>query len=201
MFELILLIFFVMTCSAADTGLEHGTPVVLEGIHLPESKIVNGVTLVRNGEGVRQFSLFGMNLRIYVAGFWTASRMQNIEEVLACEQPKQMDFTFLRTVGQSRVTEAWRHQLQQSVTHKYDGYEADRDAFVNAFGPIEHGGTETVVLLGNETHIIDQGELKIKIHGNQFQTSFLSMWFGEQAVTSDLKSGLLGMNRAKAAVL
>ena len=112
-----------------------------------------------------------------------------------------MDFTFLRTVGQSRVTEAWDHQLQQSVTHKYDGYEqADRDTFVNAFGPIEHGGTETVLLFGNETHVTaDQGELKMKIQGSQFQTEFLSMWFREQTVIPELKSGLLGMNRAKAA--
>ena len=108
---------------------------------------------------------------------------------------------FHLTVGQSRVTKAWYHQLQQSVTHKYDGYEqADRDAFVNAFGPIEHGGIETVLLLfGSETHVTDQGELKMKIQGSQFQTEFLSMWFGEQAVTPDLKSGLLGMNLAKAA--
>ena len=87
-----------MACSAAaETGLEYRTSVALEGIHLPESKIVNGVTLVRNGEGVRQFTFFGMNLRIYVAGFWTAARMQSIEEVLACQQPKQMDLTFLHS--------------------------------------------------------------------------------------------------------
>ncbi|KAI2504731.1 Chalcone isomerase-like protein [Fragilaria crotonensis] len=203
MFGLLALIFCAMACSAAaaETGMEYRSSFVLEGIHLEELKVVNGVTLVRNGEGVRQFSLFGMNLRIYVAGFWTASQMQSIEEVLACRQPKQMDFTFLRSVDQSRVTGAWQHQLEQSVTYKYDGYDADRDAFINAFGPIENGGTQSVLLLGNETHVIDQGVLKMKINGDQFQTAFLSMWFGEQAVTPELKSGLLGMNRLKAVVL
>ena len=160
-----------------------------------ETKLVDGVTLFRNGEGVRNFSIFGMDVRIYVAGFWTAEQLQSIEEVLACEQPKQMDFTFLRTVGQGRVSGAWQHQLAASVTYKYEGYEADRDAFINAFGQIESGGTESVLMIGDETRLVDQGVLKGIIHGKDFQRSFLSMWFGEQAVTADLKAGLLGLNR------
>jgi hypothetical protein len=139
----------------------------------------------------------GMNVRIYVASLWTTDLLQSVGEVMACDQPKQMDFTFLRSVGQSRVTGAWHHQLEVSVTYKYDGYEADRDSFIAAFGPIESGGTETVLLMRNETHLIDQGVLKLKVPGKDFQRAFLSMWFGEKAVTPDLKSGLLGMNRSK----
>jgi hypothetical protein len=175
--------------------------VVLEGIHLPETKVVDGITLFRNGEGVRNFSFLGMNVRIYVASLWTTDLLQSVGEVMACDQPKQMDFTFLRSVGQSRVTGAWHHQLEVSVTYKYDGYEADRDSFIAAFGPIESGGTETVLLMRNETHFIDQGVLKLKVPGKDFQRAFLSMWFGEKAVTPDLKSGLLGMNRTKTSVL
>ena len=193
----VVLLFFIMACCAAvDSGMEdHGVPMVLEGVQLPLTKEVNGVTLGRNGEGVRHVSFFGMTLRIYVAGFWTAAQMHSVEEIMECQRPKQLDFTFLRSVSQSRVTGAWRHQLDESVTHKYQGYEADRDAFVNAFGPIESGGTETVLMVGNETHLIDQGDFKLKIVGTEFQKSFLSMWFGDQAVTPDLKIGLLGKNR------
>ena len=203
MLRLVVLILVATMVGSAAVGLEtvadHGVAFVLEGIHLPETKVVDGVTLVRNGEGVRNFSIFGMDVRIYVAGFWTAEQLQSIEEVLACEQPKQMDFTFLRTVGQGRVSGAWQHQLAASVTYKYEGYEADRDAFINAFGQIESGGTESVLMIGDETRLVDQGVLKGIIHGKNFQRSFLSMWFGEQAVTADLKSGLLGMNRRNVA--
>jgi methyltransferase OMS1 len=160
-----------------------------------ETKLVDGVTLFRNGEGVRMWNLLGMNVEIYKAGFWTAKPLQSEEAIMACDKPKQMDFRFLRGVGQTGVTTAWRRQLDASVTYKYDGYEEDRDAFISMFGPMQNGGTESVVIVGDETLIIDQGIVKGKIYGTHFQKAFFSMWFGEQAVTADLKAGLLGLNR------
>lgn len=174
---------------------------MLEGIHLTDTKEVNGVTLFRNGEGVRMFTILGMNLRMYVAGFWTESPLQTVEEVVNCNRPKQFDFTFLRKVSQGRVTAAWQRQLDASVTHKdYEGYQADRDAFIAMLGAIEQGGTLSILLVGEELDVIDQGVFKGKIKGRDFQRAFLSMWFGEQAVTNDLKTGLLGQARAKLAM-
>jgi hypothetical protein len=106
--------------------------------------------------------------------------------------PLHFDFTFLRHVGQSRVVSAWTQQLEHSVTHRYDGYERDRDRFIQLFstGHIENGGTQTVQLVGNETRIIDQGSHKGTIVGRDFQKSFLSMWVGPKAVAEDLKRNL-----------
>ncbi|KAL3893392.1 MAG: hypothetical protein SGARI_008202 [Bacillariaceae sp.] len=57
--------------------------------------------------------------------------------------------------------------------------------------PIQHHGTQTVQLVGDETRIIDQGQHKGTIRGHDFQQSFLSMWFGDKAVAQDLKENLL----------
>lgn len=105
----------------------------------------------------------------------------------------QLDFTFLRHVGQGRVESAWSQQLEHSVSYRYHGYEQDRDAFIQAASrqAIVHGGTQSVLLVDDETRIIDQGQHTHTIHGHDFQQSFLSMWFGPQAVAEDLKSGLL----------
>jgi len=108
-------------------------------------------------------------------------------------QVMQFDFTFLRSIGQGRVTSAWEQQLEHSVSLKYDGYEDDRDAFVSMFGPLEEGGVESVILVGDETHVVDQGVRKGMIRGQNFQGAFLSMWFGERAVCNILMRGLLGV--------
>jgi methyltransferase OMS1 len=168
--------------------------------HLSETKVVDGVTLHRNGEGVRAWNILGMNVDIYIAEFWTAQQLQSVDEILDCKMPKQMDFTFLRSVGQYGVSTAWRRQLDASVTFKYDGYEEDRDAFISMFGPIQSGGTESVVIVGDATHIIDQGVTKGTIRGKNFQKAFFSMWFGEHSVTPELKNGLLGLERINALV-
>ena len=150
-----------------------------------------------NGAGVRSVNFFGWDFKVYVAGFYHAAQhvIEDAEAVFTAvnHHPMQLDFTFLRSVNQGRVTEAWQKQLAHSVENTYDGFEKDRDQFVSCFGPIENGGTESVVLLQDgRTVIVDQGVMKGVIYNKQFQRAFLSMWFGTNAVAPDLKHGLLG---------
>ena len=173
--------------SASKTGL------TTEGIVLPDVRHINGVELIRNGHGVRSIPFLGMNVKVYVAGLYSNSPLRSDEDVMACtDSPIQMDFTFLRSVGRNRVISAWTQQLEHSVSYRYDGYEEDRDAFINMFAsPIDYKGTQTVQIDGDNTAIIHQGTQKGVIRGRDFQRAFLSMWFGEQAVSEDLKTGLL----------
>lgn len=170
-------------------------PLSIEGVDLPSSvsHLVDGHVLYRNGHGVRSVSFYGLGVKVYVAGLYSKTPLRSEDDVWNCDTPLQFDFTFLRSVGQGRVTQAWQTQLEHSVTHNmYDGYEHDRDLFIGMFGPIAYKGTETVQLIGDDTWILDQGEVKGSIAGKDFQTAFLSMWFGERAVAVDLKDGLLG---------
>jgi hypothetical protein len=171
--------------------------VNLEGVELSPSRIVNGRTLQLHGFGTRSIRLMGMNFKVYVAGLYTAKRIATEDHLMLEDHDEDdhymhFDFTFLRSVGQSKVTQAWQQQLEHSVTYVYDGYEQDRDAFIAMFGPISNGGTESVQLIGSDTIVIDQGQVKGRIPGRNFQRSFLSVWFGEKAVCQDLKAGLLG---------
>lgn len=184
-----------------------GTLRVLSDVHLPLQKPIvdddqHGQHLQLNGAGVRSLSLFGWNVNIYVAGFYSQSTYQQTEQVFDAlnesEPPNmQFDFTFLRSISQGRVTEAWQRQLAHSVEHReYDTYQQDVDRFVACFGPIqERGSTETVIIKGNQTIIVDQGVEKGRIVGKDFQRAFLSMWFGNNAVAPDLRDGLLGNHR------
>jgi hypothetical protein len=159
---------------------------------LPDFRHVNGVALKRNGHGVRSISFFGMDIKVYVAGLYTETPLLSENDVLNNDRMMQMDFTFLRSVGQGRVISAWTQQLDHSVSHKYDGYEHDRKRFIDMLSsPISSGGTQSVQLVGDNTVVVDQGVHKGNIYGRNFQRSFLSMWFGERAVAEDLKAGLL----------
>jgi Chalcone isomerase-like len=155
--------------------------------------------LLFNGAGVRSIRMLGWDFKVYVAGFYTSVPLETVESVYQAldrnnmHTPMQLDFTFLRAVNQGRVTDAWRQQTEHSVEHTYPGYEKDRASFIDCFGPIEHGGTESVQLLSNgKTVVIDQNVRKCVIDGKDFQKAFLSMWFGSKAVSPDLKEGLLG---------
>jgi hypothetical protein len=164
-----------------------------KGIDLPDTRHVNGVKLQRNGHGIRSISFFGMDVKVYVAGFYTKVPLTSEADVLECrDSPMQIDFTFLRSFNKGKVTSAWEQQMEYSVSYKYDGYEKDRDSFIEQLSsPIAYGGPQTVQLIDDKTVIIVQGSQKGTIPGREFQQAFLSMWFGERAVAEDLKNGLL----------
>jgi len=166
-----------------------------EKVNLPIVKHVDGVPLKKNGHGIRSINVFGWDIDVYVADFYSASPLLSEEDVLkshGSSLPMQMDFTFLRTVDQGRVISAWSQQLEHSVSYRYDGYESDRDVFIKMFSnEIQNGGIQSVQLVGDKTIMVDQGVHKGNIVGRDFQRAFLSMWFGERAVAEDLKANLL----------
>lgn len=176
--------------------------ITVEDIELPGHRVVDGIDLKRNGHGLRSLTYFGIGIRIYVASMYSARPILSADQAMGETSttdapdngPIQLDFTFLRYVRQSQVVSAWKQQLDHSVTHKdYEGYEADRERFIElaSGGPIQKQGTQSVLVVGDETRIIDQGRLTGVIHGRNFQLSFLSMWFGSMAVAEDLKANLL----------
>eukprot|EP00555_Chaetoceros_dichaeta_P011456 CAMPEP_0198262388 /NCGR_PEP_ID=MMETSP1447-20131203/10900_1 /TAXON_ID=420782 /ORGANISM="Chaetoceros dichaeta, Strain CCMP1751" /LENGTH=224 /DNA_ID=CAMNT_0043950607 /DNA_START=223 /DNA_END=897 /DNA_ORIENTATION=- len=164
-----------------------------EGIKLSEIQHLNGISLRRNGHGLRSIQFFGMEVKVYVAGFYSQKPLLTENDVMTCrDTPMVLDFTFLRSVSKKRVTTAWQKQMEYSSSHRYEGFEADSTAFSEMLASaIESGGTQTVQIVGDDTIVIDQGAQKGRIRGRDFQKAFLSMFFGERAVTEELKSGLL----------
>ena len=204
------------TCDTATSTSHHQ----VEGVHWPLEKdlehhphdvgssSMSGTPqapshrLRLNGAGVRSINFFGWEFKVYVAGFYHSfpNPLQSTDDVYEAVQkhPMQFDFTFLRTVPQAKVTEAWQMQLEHSVDHRYDDYERDRDTFIASFGPIAERGTVSVCLHPcGRTVLVDQGARRAVIESHNFQRAFLSMWFGPKAVHPDLKNGLLSGLHAK----
>ncbi len=184
----VLLISFLCALAA----LPPAKAMEIEGVSIPSEKIVSGTTLQRNGAGVRTVTLAFIPIKAYVASFYAPAPLRTANAVMASPGPLQFNFTFLQSVGQGQVTDAWNAQFKQSVTYSYPGLAKDQAAFVAMFGPLKKLGVETVILDGNTTQVYDGGTLKGSITGRDFQKAFLSMWFGSNPVMPSLKNALLG---------
>lgn len=174
------------------TALPSARAVTIEGVAVPPDLAVSGQKLPLNGAGLRTFTLLMVPIKIYVAAFYSPAPLRSEAEVLAAPGPLAFTFTFLRAVGQPDVAKAWRSQFQASNSHDYPGIQKDLDTFVSMFGPLSSGGVQMVQLTGTDTQIFDQGTFKGSIPGRDFQRAFLSLWFGPNAVSPDLKNALLG---------
>ena len=179
------LVFFLLALPSAFS-------LQINGVEVQPQVTVNGQTLTLNGAGVRTVSIAFFPIKAYVAAFYTPAPLKSEKSVLASPGPLQFTFTFLKSVNQGQVTDAWQSQIQASMTSAYPGIEKDKAAFVAMFGPIAQGGSEMIQLFGNETQIYDNGQLKGAIQGRDFQKAFLRMWFGSNPVQQDLKTALLG---------
>ena len=180
------LVFLNLLCVFTARAVE------IQGVSVPATGNVGGQTLHLNGAGLRTFSLLMVPIKIYVASFYAPVALRNADAAMSSTGPLQFDFTFLRSVSQSDVTKAWTSQFAQSVSYTYPGYTKDRAAFIAMFGTLQSGGVEQVQFVGTNTIVVDQGIPKGKIPGRDFQKSFLSIWFGSNPVSPDLRSALLG---------
>jgi len=183
---------------------------IIEGIEISKTKEVSTslilssndsdddetIVLHHNGEGIRNINIFGFDYKVYVASFYSLhGNLQSMEDVMNDEDaPKRFDFVFVRSFDKGKVQMAWTRQLDASITEyytSYSEYKKDRAMFISFFGEITLGGTETVILLKDETIVIDGGIYKGSIKGKNFQRAFLNMWFGQRPVTEGLKTGFL----------
>lgn len=167
-------------------------PREIQGIQVPQQVTVNGQRLTLNGAGLRTVKIAFIPIKAYVAAFYAPTPLKSADAVLASPPPMQFTFTFLRSVSQEQVTDAWQSQIQASMTYSYTGIEKDTAAFVGMFGALNQGGVEVVQFVGSQTQVYDNGQLKGTIPGRDFQRAFLSLWFGSNPVQQDLKAALLG---------
>ncbi len=164
--------------------------VEIAGVNVEPTRVVDGQTLTLNGAGLRTATM--LHVKVYVAGFYAPAPLKTEQEVLKSTGPLRFDFTFVRAFNQQKVSDAWNFQFKESNTHAYPDLEKDVASVVKAFGPIKKFGVETFELTGDETRVIDDGQVKATIKGRDFQKAFLSMWFGAKPVMPTLKAALLG---------
>lgn len=164
----------------------------IEGFEIASQVSISGKTLSLNGAGVRTVTLLILPVKAYVAAFYTPSPLRSEKAVVASPGPLVFTFTFLQGVSADQVRQAWRAQLDTSVTKTYPTFTTDRDVFASSFGPMKRGGMHTVEIEGQETRVFDGSKLIATISGRNFQAAFSGMWFGSNPVQESLKQALLG---------
>ena len=164
----------------------------IEGVAIPDSITINGQSLQLNGAGLREISLLGVPIKLYVASLYTPSRVHTLDEVLASPRPIEINFTFLKGVSRTIVENSWRNQFAHNATYTYPGFDRDQETFISLLGNLDEKGRDTVLFLPGETRVLDQGNLMGTIPGTKFQRAFLSLLFGEKPISQKLKVHLLG---------
>jgi Chalcone isomerase-like len=164
----------------------------LEGVTMPDARMVSGTQLVLNGMGLRTYSILG--IRIYVAGLYLERRSSDAEAILRSPEKKLLDVRFLRDVDAENARKSWRTGFAnncQPPTCTVN--QADVDRFISHV-PAVRRGDESVMLFTSKGAVVTfNGRSMGDIDDPHFANVMLRTFLGPAPASQQLKRALLGL--------
>ena len=172
-----------------------GTAGELAGVSLPDQVTVDGRSLVLNGLGLREATIFKVN--VYVAGLYLETRSSDAVQIIAAERTKRLVLSFVRDVGRSSLIEAWNDGFAKSAGPALAGLQ-DRLTTLNAWMvDVKRGDTLTFTQIPGKGIAVEvKGQVKGALAGADFSRALWGIWLGDRPPNPELKTGLLSGERA-----
>lgn len=179
---------FALSAVAAASLLALSSPAEAKrcvGITMPDEITVEGETLVLNGMGVREATIF--NVDVYVAGLYLPEASTDGAAILASEGTKRLVLRFVRDVDGETMAEA--------IQDAFGNRQAASVARLTGMLPeqIADGSTLTFTYReGSGLEVKIGGNVAGTIAGAGFARTFFGIWIGNRPPNRGLKRGLLG---------
>ena len=180
---LILAVVIVVTLSAAHAA-------DLEGVSMPDTRVVDGTQMRLNGIGLRTYSVLG--IRIYVAGLYLEQRSGDPNTILHSQQRKLLDIQFLRDVGAEDARKAWQDGFEQNCKAPCYLDPHDMQRFLVAVPSMQRGDEFTLLFTSQGVYVSINGRLMGDIRDPHFAELMLATFIGVPP-TPRLKRELLGL--------
>lgn len=177
---LVLLSLITTVAVAAEKG----------GVTMPDSVQVSGTTLVLNGMGIREATVFKVD--VYVAGLYLESKSSDGAAIAKSTQKRRLVLHFVRDVDRGDIVKAWNEGFEKNAGNKA-ALQARIDRLNGWMSNMAKGQTLTFTYEnGKGLEVNVNGQKKGTIEGDDFAEGFFLIWLGANPPNAGLKSGLLG---------
>jgi hypothetical protein len=163
-----------------------------EGVEMPGAVRVDGQRLTLNGMGVREATVFNVN--VYVAGLYVeGSRSRNANDILDPAKRKRLVLHFVRDVDRGDIQEAFGDGFRSSAGSQYAALRDSINRLNRWVTNISEGDVMMFTYVpGTGLEVVVNGRRKGTIEGDDFARVFFNIWLGSNPPNSGLKTGLLG---------
>lgn len=158
-------------------------------VRFPDRVTVEGTSLVLNGLGVREATVFNVN--VYVAALYVEQRSNSGPAILGSDTKKRLVLRFLRDVDRADIVGAFNEGFQHAAG---GGALAARIRQLNGWVPQarERASWTFTYVPGTGLHAAFGGRERGVIPGADFARAFFGIWLGSHPPNPGLKTGLLG---------
>ncbi len=161
------------------------------GVTLPDEAEVNGKKLVLNGLGLREATMF--NVDVYVAGIYIKEKTQDENKILGADEEKCLLLKFVRDVDKSDITDAWDEGFEKNAGDDEDKLKDRIKKLDDWMADIKVGDSLMFIYVpGKGLEVKVKDEVKGTLEGWDFAKVFFSIWLGPKPPNKGLKQGLLG---------
>lgn len=162
-----------------------------EGVTMADQANVAGKTLVLNGMGVREATVFNVN--VYVAGLYLEQKSSDPSAILGSAGAKQLVMHFVRDVERADLVDAFDSGFEKTAGRAAKAL-APRVAQLNGWMTDMKVGDRMVLteVPGAGIEVTIRGKKVGTIPGADFARAFWAIFIGPEPPNAGLKSGLLG---------
>ncbi len=161
------------------------------GVTMPDSIRVADKTLVLNGMGLREATIF--NVDVYVAGLYLERKTASAQEILTSKQVKRLLLVFKRDLSRSDMVDAWRDGFKTNGGKALPSLRDRVKQLSSWMADVDKGQRMTFTYVpGSGIEVSVKGQRKGLIPGDDFAKVFFSIWLGPKPPNKGLRSGLLG---------
>jgi hypothetical protein len=172
-------------------GVETAGAKECHGINVPEQAQVQASTLMLNGLGLRQATMFKVN--VYVAALYVAQKSTDANAVLAANTPKKLVLHFVRDVDSADLKKAWDEGFEHNAEEQLPALKTRIEQLKGWMADMQSGQQLAFTHKpGAGIEVEVNGAVQGTVEGDDFARAFLAIWLGANPPNPDLKAGLLG---------
>lgn len=182
-----LCIFAAVTASARE----------LNGIKMDDSARVNGKTLTLNGMGLRVKSVFGIPIKIYVAGLYVEKKSKDSDAIIKSLETKMLVMEMKQNVPRDKMVEAFEVSYTDNCMNKCETQKEQFGKFKALVPSVSKGDRLIFTYLPDKVIFEVKGksgsDKKDTLEGVEFSQNLLANFISSKAPpTPELRKGLLG---------
>ncbi len=156
----------------------------------PSQWTIDGVALVKNGEGTRRYGVF--DIEVYRAALYLPATSADANAVLSSRGLRVLRMQYIRAVSASDARKAWTIYLQKNCIRPCVWPAPGADMFLKLVGDVRAGDTETYVFRADRVDVLRNALARGQVSAEGFPRLLLSTWIGDVPTTEQLKHALLG---------
>jgi hypothetical protein len=161
------------------------------GQAFPDVKQVGSKKLVLNGLGIREATIFKVD--VYVAGLYVEKKSSNSTELIKSTQVRHMDLHLVRNVSAEELNDAIEKSFKKGTGAQFSKYKERMVTFKKMIPNLKDGQEIAFTMApGKGTEVLFGGKSRGRIPGDDFAEVLMSLWLGDNPPNPGLKKGLLG---------